>query len=89
MPSVKTRENEPFEFALRRFKRTCEKNFTKNQRKNVSVKRLPLLSVKFAVVRAISPSANACFDFSLSACARARKPVAPRVSGFLCFSHLY
>jgi small subunit ribosomal protein S21 len=25
MPSVKTRENEPFEFALRRFKRTCEK----------------------------------------------------------------
>lgn len=25
MPSVKVRENEPFEFALRRFKRTCEK----------------------------------------------------------------
>ena len=25
MPSVKRRENEPFEFALRRFKRTCEK----------------------------------------------------------------
>ena len=25
MPSVKTRENEPFEFALRRFKRICEK----------------------------------------------------------------
>ncbi|MEO7433653.1 MAG: 30S ribosomal protein S21, partial [Dokdonella sp.] len=24
MPSVKVRENEPFEFALRRFKRTCE-----------------------------------------------------------------
>jgi small subunit ribosomal protein S21 len=24
-PSVKVRENEPFEFALRRFKRTCEK----------------------------------------------------------------
>ncbi len=25
MPSVKVRENEPFELALRRFKRTCEK----------------------------------------------------------------
>lgn len=25
MPSVKVRENEPFEFALRRFKRSCEK----------------------------------------------------------------
>ncbi len=25
MPSVKLRENEPFEFALRRFKRSCEK----------------------------------------------------------------
>ena len=25
MPSVKVRENEPFEFALRRFKRKCEK----------------------------------------------------------------
>lgn len=25
MPSVKVRENEPFEYALRRFKRTCEK----------------------------------------------------------------
>src|SRR5690606_41719924 len=25
MPSVKVREHEPFEFALRRFKRTCEK----------------------------------------------------------------
>ena len=25
MPSVKVRENEPFDFALRRFKRACEK----------------------------------------------------------------
>lgn len=25
MPSVKVKENEPFEFALRRFKRSCEK----------------------------------------------------------------
>ena len=25
MPSVKVRENEPFEIALRHFKRTCEK----------------------------------------------------------------
>ena len=25
MPSVKVRENEPFEIALRRFKHTCEK----------------------------------------------------------------
>jgi len=25
MPSVKVRENEPFDVALRRFKRTCEK----------------------------------------------------------------
>lgn len=25
MPSVKVRENEPFDFALRRFKRSCEK----------------------------------------------------------------
>ena len=25
MPSVKVRDNEPFDFALRRFKRACEK----------------------------------------------------------------
>lgn len=25
MPSVKIKENEPFEYALRRFKRSCEK----------------------------------------------------------------
>ncbi|MEM1092398.1 MAG: 30S ribosomal protein S21 [Pseudomonadota bacterium] len=25
MPSVRIRENEPFEYALRRFKRSCEK----------------------------------------------------------------
>jgi len=25
MPSVKVRENEPYEYALRRFKRSCEK----------------------------------------------------------------
>ena len=25
MPNVKVRENEPFEYALRRFKRSCEK----------------------------------------------------------------
>jgi small subunit ribosomal protein S21 len=25
MPSVKVRENEPFEYVLRRFKRSCEK----------------------------------------------------------------
>jgi small subunit ribosomal protein S21 len=25
MPSVRLRENEPFEYALRRFKRSCEK----------------------------------------------------------------
>jgi small subunit ribosomal protein S21 len=25
MPSVKIRDNEPFDFALRRFKRSCEK----------------------------------------------------------------
>ena len=25
MPSVKVRENEPFEYTLRRFKRSCEK----------------------------------------------------------------
>lgn len=25
MPSVKVKENEPFEYALRRFKRSCEK----------------------------------------------------------------
>jgi small subunit ribosomal protein S21 len=26
MPSVKVRDNEPFEYALRRFKRSCEKD---------------------------------------------------------------
>lgn len=25
MPAIKVKENEPFDFALRRFKRTCEK----------------------------------------------------------------
>lgn len=52
MPSVKVRENEPFEFALRRFKRTCEKagvlaetrkrEFYESRPRSVSV-RLPLL----------------------------------------------
>jgi small subunit ribosomal protein S21 len=52
MPVIKVRENEPFDVALRRFKRSCEKagvlaevrrrEFMKNQRPNVSALKLPL-----------------------------------------------
>ncbi len=56
MPAVKVKENEPFDVALRRFKRSCEKkpvywlkfvaaNFTRSQLLSVSVKQQPLLSV--------------------------------------------
>jgi len=55
MPSVKLKENEPFDVALRRFKRSCEKqafclkyvvaNSLKNQQLSVSVRKLLLLSV--------------------------------------------
>ena len=45
MPVIKVRENESFDVALRRFKRSCEKfvlvNSTKNQRQFVNVK-MPL-----------------------------------------------
>ena len=54
MPSVKVRDNEPFDFALRRFKRACEKagvllnhvnvSITKNQPRNESAKKRPLLN---------------------------------------------
>jgi small subunit ribosomal protein S21 len=50
MPVIKVRENEPFDVALRRFKRSCEKagvlaevrrrEFMKNQRPNVSALKL-------------------------------------------------
>ena len=49
MPSVKVRDNEPFEYALRRFKRSCEKagvlaetrrrEYYESPRRNVNVKR--------------------------------------------------
>ena len=55
MPSVKIKENEPFDIALRRFKRSCEKagvlaevrrrEFTRSRRQFASVKRRQLLSV--------------------------------------------
>ena len=37
MPNVKVRENEPFEFALRRFKRTVEKTGLLTEQESVSV----------------------------------------------------
>ena len=55
MPAVKVKENEPFDVALRRFKRSCEKavywlkfvaaNFMRSQLLSVSAKQLLLLSV--------------------------------------------
>jgi hypothetical protein len=52
MPVIKVRENEPFDVALRRFKRSCEKagvlgkfvvvSSMKNQRPNVNALKLPL-----------------------------------------------
>ena len=43
MPVIKVRENEPFDVALRRFKRSCEKfvvaNVMKSQLGNVNVKK--------------------------------------------------
>lgn len=55
MPAVKVKENEPFDVALRRFKRSCEKpvfwlkfaaaNFTRSRLLSVSVKQQLLLSV--------------------------------------------
>jgi small subunit ribosomal protein S21 len=54
MPQVKLKEGEPVDVAIRRFKRSCEKagvladvrkrEFTRNQLKNVSVKKLLLLN---------------------------------------------
>ena len=55
MPTIRVKENEPFEVALRRFKRTIEKSglltelrareFYEKPPLNVSVRRLLLLSV--------------------------------------------
>jgi small subunit ribosomal protein S21 len=54
MPQVKLKEGEPVDVAIRRFKRSCEKagvladvrnvNSTRNQLKNVNVKKLLLLN---------------------------------------------
>ena len=72
MPNVKVRENEPFEFALRRFKRTCEKagilaetrkrEFYEKPIKSASAKRPPRSSVTCVAWVATSPSVNACTD---------------------------
>jgi small subunit ribosomal protein S21 len=72
MPSVKVRENEPFEFALRRFKRTCEKaGVLAETRKREFYekptqerKRKAAAAVKRQARRAgaTSPSASACTE---------------------------
>ena len=59
MSSVRVKENEPFDVALRRFKRLIEKTgllndlrareFTRNQLGSVNVKLLLLLNVSIAV----------------------------------------
>ncbi len=60
MPVIKVRENESFDVALRRFKRSCEKagilaevrarEFYKNQLQFVNVKKHHLLNVTLNVI---------------------------------------
>jgi ribosomal protein S21 len=58
MPTIRVKENEPFEVALRRFKRTIEKSglltesSTKSPRLNVSARRLLPSSVTTSVFAA-------------------------------------
>jgi len=56
MPAVKVKENEPFDVALRRFKRSS----TKSRLPSVSVKQQPLLSVTPRKCSASSAAAFAC-----------------------------
>ena len=46
MPSVKLKENEPFDIALRRFKRTCEKAGVLSEVRRREFYRLLYVSVK-------------------------------------------
>lgn len=62
MPVIKVRENESFDVALRRFKRSCEKagilaevrarEFYENQLQSVNVKKQRLLNVTLNVMLA-------------------------------------
>lgn len=62
MPTIRVKENEPFEVALRRFKRTIEKSglltelrareFYENRLLNANAKKLPLSSVTTSVFAA-------------------------------------
>ena len=66
MPSVRLKENEPFDIALRRFKRACEKagikqelrdrqHYTKPTEKRKIAKRLAVKRAKLASRRALFP----------------------------------
>ncbi len=67
MPSVKIKDNEPFDVALRRFKRSCEKagilaeaKLMKSPQPYVSARLLPLLSVTPKKFSAKIASSSAC-----------------------------
>jgi len=91
MPNVKVRENEPFEFALRRFKRTCEKaGILAETRKRefyekptMERKRKAAAAVKRnhrRTMRDVTKRQRMYFLQSL------RKPALHRSAGFLCLA---
>jgi small subunit ribosomal protein S21 len=92
MPSVKVRENEPFEFALRRFKRTCEKagvlaetrkrEFYEKPTQERKRKAAAAVKRQARRARATSPSASACTERGF---ASQQKPARASVAGFSRF----
>jgi ribosomal protein S21 len=84
MPAVKVKENEPFDVALRRFKRSCEKAgvLAEVRSREFYEKPLPLLSATPRKCSANSVAASACTELSV---APLRLPQRPAYAGLCIF----
>ena len=92
MPAVKVKENEPFDVALRRFKRSCEKagvlaevrsrEFYEKPTTERKRKAAALLSVTPRKCSASSVAASACTELSVAPLKACAKPGFGRVLHF-------
>jgi len=85
MPAVKVKENEPFDVALRRFKRSCEKAGVLAEVRSlllsVSVKQQPLLSVTPRKFSANSAAPFVCINLQTSVASFCNARPQSRASG--------
>jgi hypothetical protein len=84
MPAVKVKENEPFDVALRRFKRSCEKAgvlATRSLLLSVSARQQPLLSVTPRKYSANSAAPFVCINLQTSVASFCNARPQSRASG--------